>query len=339
MSDPTAPAEGPPDISPIRGLIRATARLLRSSWVATGLGLSLGLLAAALVVTSLLDLALPLGTALRATALVLVIVPAAWAFFAGVVRPAFRRLGDRQVARRIEGHIPGIHNRLVSCIDLDSGKAQADRSPAFYRRLVREALDRVKIVPPPHRRRPEEPSPRGGLRRDEPRGPDRGPRPLLRGAADRPGPHLLAVRRHPAGHRRQLSPSSRATRRSCEGRTSGSSPGSRRDAPEALRLEIRPEGGGPAIWHDLKKGGDGKEWALTLTASEKPFSYRVHGGGTWSKLYKVAIVDRPKIVGLHTALHYPAYMGIDEAPRRPAAGRRRDGARGQRRRGRRERGG
>src|SRR5262249_39867252 len=69
---------------------------------------------------------------------------AAWAFFAGVVRPTFRRLRSGHVARRIETHLPGIHNRLVSCIDLAENQGPPTYSPAFYRRLLLEALERIK---------------------------------------------------------------------------------------------------------------------------------------------------------------------------------------------------
>ena len=83
---------------------------------------------------ALLDLAMPLGSGLRLAAL----VAGRGAGRLGVrrracVRPLVRRLRPVQVARRIEGHIPGIHNRLVSCIDLDSAAKKAQYSPDFYR--------------------------------------------------------------------------------------------------------------------------------------------------------------------------------------------------------------
>src|ERR1700737_4980591 len=109
-----------PDTRPIHRLIRRTRALLRSSWIAVGLGLTLGLFLAALVAVTGVDLLLPLPPALRLVGLLLIVVPATWAFAAGVVRPLFRRLAPVQMARRIESHIPGIHNRLVSCIDLSS---------------------------------------------------------------------------------------------------------------------------------------------------------------------------------------------------------------------------
>src|SRR5690349_12128963 len=118
-----------PNTKPLYRLIRRTRRLLRTSWVATGLGISLGLLLATLIVVTVLDLAVPLWPIFRLLALLLVLVPATWAFGVGVILPLCRRLRAGYVARRIEAHLPGIHNRLVSCLDLASGK-QPTYSPA-----------------------------------------------------------------------------------------------------------------------------------------------------------------------------------------------------------------
>ena len=216
MTDPIDP---PPDVRPIRRLIRRTARLLRSSWVATGMGLTLGLGLGTLALVSLLDLAVPLAPLLRLLALVLVIVPAVWAFLAGVVRPLFRRLRPVQVARRIEAHLPGIHNRLVSCIDIENAGKAARFSAEFYRRMVQEALERIRGF------RPGKVIDGRSLRRA-----------LLFAVtsiltfglafglfSDRiptaPGADLLAVRRHSAGLRGGLHASSQATRRCSGART------------------------------------------------------------------------------------------------------------------------
>src|SRR5258708_34034350 len=106
-----------PDTTPIHRLIGKTRSLLRSSWIATGLGLSIGLALATLLAMTLLDLLVPLWPALRLTALLLIVVPAAWVFFVGVVRPLFRRLAPSTVARRIELPVPGMPNRSRSCVD------------------------------------------------------------------------------------------------------------------------------------------------------------------------------------------------------------------------------
>src|SRR4029077_12401338 len=117
-------------------------------WVATGLGLTAGLALSALVAVVLLDLAVPLWPALRLVALLLIIIPSAWAFAVGVVVPLCRRLAPGHVARRIEAHLPGIQNRLVSCVDFNTRDAVHRQSPAFYRRLVHEALERIRNFRP-----------------------------------------------------------------------------------------------------------------------------------------------------------------------------------------------
>src|SRR5258708_1577644 len=109
-----------PDTRPLYRLLRRTRLLLRSTWILTGFGWTAGLLLGVTAVAAMLDLMMPLSPALRLTALLLIAAPAGVAFLVGVVLPLLRRLGDGHVARRIEQHLPGIHNRLVSCVDLQA---------------------------------------------------------------------------------------------------------------------------------------------------------------------------------------------------------------------------
>jgi hypothetical protein len=111
------------------------------------LGITVGLGLLLLVVVSLADVALAFREWLRLTGLLLVAVPSAWAFVNGVLRPLFRKMTSRFVARRIEATLPGIHNRLVSVVDLDAEK-QKKFSLAFVRRLISEAIERVKNFRP-----------------------------------------------------------------------------------------------------------------------------------------------------------------------------------------------
>src|SRR4051794_8096277 len=149
-----------PDSRPLHRLVGRTRALLRTSWVATGLGITLGLLLTTLAVLAVIDLFMPLAPVtlpfvdvvvpldpiFRCVALLLVVVPSALALYPGVPRPLLRRLAPNQVARRIEKHLPGVHNRLVTAIDLEN-KADAV-SPVFLRRLLGEALERIKSFRP-----------------------------------------------------------------------------------------------------------------------------------------------------------------------------------------------
>ena len=140
MSEHTRPS----DTRPVFRLIYQARRILRLSWVGTGLALTVGLGVTALVVTALADLAVPLATMGRLVGLALVVLPALWVCFVGVIRPLFRRLRDVHMARRIESYLPDIHNRLVSCVDLSRPGALRRLSSAFYRRLVQEAITRIR---------------------------------------------------------------------------------------------------------------------------------------------------------------------------------------------------
>jgi hypothetical protein len=332
---------GLPDISPIQRLIESARRLLRSSWVATGAGVTVGLLLGFLVGTAVIDLLVPLWPAFRLVALLLVTIPAGWAFVVGVVRPLFRRLTAPRVARTIEEHIPGIHNRLVSCVDLATKASHDERSvsPAFFRRLVGEAIERVRGF------RPSQVVDRGSLRRAGLFAasailaflvaygvvPDRLPTALARifqPFADIPPETGIVYRVLPL---KSFNPEPTATvfrsrpqRAVAEG--SGLNDGHEgsgkalrgedivlgaeviRGDPQQLRIEIHGANSQTPLWHNLHR--DGSRWTFTLAGFEQSFDYRIHGGGTWSKLQHVELLDRPRLVELHTVLHYAPYMEI-----------------------------
>ncbi|HJT33988.1 MAG TPA: hypothetical protein VJ783_18225 [Pirellulales bacterium] len=300
----------PHDPSPIFRLIRQVRQLLRGSWVATGTALALAIYLGALLVLALVDLLVPLWPVMRWVALVLVVVPTVWAVFSGVLRPLFRRLGNTQVARRIERHLPGIHNRLVSCVDLSDEKRRNGHSPEFYRRLVSEAIDRIRAF-------------RASTVVD---------RRNLRRASTALGFALAAFvicwflmsDRLPTAMARIFQPW--ADIPPATGVAYTVSPGDAkllrgdpiefaaqvtRGEPNDLRIEIVPDDGGEHLWHDLSPGELGR-WTRTLEGIETSFHYRVHGGGTWSKQHHITMVDRPRIVDVRTVLHYPEYFGLGE---------------------------
>ncbi len=306
----TDPPDSPPDLQPIRSLIRRTARLLRSSWVATGMGLALGLGLGMLALVALLDLAVPLWPVFRMVGLFLVIVPAAWALMTGVVRPLLRRLRPLQVARRIEAHLPGIHNRLVSCIDVETSGGSAGYSLEFYRRLVQEAVDRIRGF------HPRKVIDGRNLRR------------ALLFAATSVLTFALALGlfsdRIPTALARIFSPF--ADIPPASGVVYTVEPGDaavlrgedilfcarvKRGEPDRLRLEIQPDGNARSLVYDLERV-EPSVWRFKLTGFETSFDYRVRGGGTWTTRKRITIVDRPSIEGLRTVVHYPEYMGIPE---------------------------
>ena len=138
----------PSDLAPIQQLIDRTRRLLRSSWMITGMAVVCAVLLGSLLLAATADLLLALWPSFRWVALAIVVIPAGWAFIMGVLRAGLRRLGSRNVARRIENHIPQMHNRLVSCMDLAADRDGHPLSPAFRQRLVEETAERVRDFDP-----------------------------------------------------------------------------------------------------------------------------------------------------------------------------------------------
>ncbi len=303
------------DASPLFRLIRQVRQLLRGSWVATGLALSIAIYLGTLLVLALLDLVVPFWPTMRAIALALVVVPSVWVFFTGVLRPLFRRLGNTVVARRIERFLPGIHNRLVSCVDLSDDKRH--RSPDFHRRLVSEALERIRSFKPATVV-------------------DR--RSLQRALTSLVATVLLFVvcwivlsDRLPTAMARIFRPF--ADIPPATGVEFTVKPGDAKvlrgepieftvdvtkGQPESMRIEILPDDGSETIWHDLQSassvagGAEAGPWSRKLEGLESSFAYRVHGGGTWSRKYQIMLVDRPKIVDLQAVLHYPDYFELGE---------------------------
>jgi hypothetical protein len=322
-----------PDSRPLYRLIRRTRHLLRSSWVVTGLGLSVGLGLGILVALTLIDLTIPLrpitwtvggrvvpvASLVRLLALLLVVVPAAWAFLVGVVRPLFRRLAAVQVARRIETHIPGIHNRLVSCIDLEKKGTRANVSQVFYRRLLTEALDRIRGF------RPGMVLDYLSLRRATLFAlatvlsfvlmwclfSDRAARAMARifqPFADLPpiASVLYTVEPGNADVLRE-EPITFTVRTTSEAN------------PEELRLELYNDIGLPPHKYELERDKqDPKLWKYTVDGASlgdgyaDGFRYRVYGGGTWTVQHTIRLVERPVLISVDSAVYYPAYMGIPE---------------------------
>jgi len=318
----------PPDSTPLHRLLRRTRFLLRLTWVATGLALTVGLLLGALALVVAADLLLPLlqlpfwlafniDSGIRLSSLVLVIAPPAVAFVVGVLYPLVRRLSAGQVARRIEARLPGIHNRLVSCIDLES-RGRATASPVFYRRLVTESLDRIRGF------RPARVLDFVGLRRagliaavgtvafvavcclfsnQMPTAMAR----IVHPFDDIPPVSFVAYGVKPDGGDFLREEKIDFTAELQRGQING------------LNLELRADNG---VVKDMPLDparDDASSLSLTLDtvsigpAFQQGFHYRVHGGGTWSERRDIRLVDRPLVTSIDTAVFYPAYMGIPEA--------------------------
>jgi hypothetical protein len=308
-----------PDIGPILALVRKTRLLLRSTWGTIGVGLTVGLAFAALEVATTADMLVPLvGPWLRLIGLVLFVVPTLVVFVWKGILPLSRRLRNVEVARRIESKIPGIHSRLVSCIDL-AGR-ERDVSPAFYRKLVNESLDRI------------------GKYRAASVMDFRALRQAL--VAALVGVGLFALLWLALGNRlttalarvfspfADLPPASDVALSVQPGTTkvlsgeavtfvaqvSHQSQDSHEE-PESLSIEFT--GDHATVRYPMEKTPDGT-WRRTLRGLssekgfEKGFTYRVFGGRTWTKQNRIDWAKRPVIVDTTVRLRFPEYMAIPE---------------------------
>lgn len=299
-----------PNSGVIASLIETSRRWLRSGWVATGAGITVGLLASLLLIAGLLDLILVLWPSFRLIALMAVLIPTLLALAWGVLRPLFRRITRRAVARRIEAQLPGIHNRLVSCVDLESSAQAKSVSASFYKKLLSEAIARIQGF------QPQKLLDRNHLQR----------------AAIFAGTSVLSFvvgmqvfsDRLPTALARIFSPF--ADIPPASGVVYSVEPGDQKvlrgnevaftvtvekGTPDDLTLEIDVTEGdekGKSLRYDLVSQSEAV-WTFRLPGFSSSFDYRVRGGGTWSPLYHVTMLDRPQIVGLRTKLTYPSYMG------------------------------
>ena len=298
------------DLQPIQRLIARTRQLLRLSWVIIGMAVTCGLLLGTLLVAALADLTITLWPSLRWVALALVVIPVGGAFVMGVLRSALRRLGLRGIARRIEEHIPMIHNRLVSCVDLAADREQKPLSPAFRQRLIEEATERVRVFDP--------------MRVVD--------MPRIRRALLAAGGVLVvfvlawlalsdrlttAIARvfcpwddiPPAsGVLYTVEPGNATVLRGDE---IAFAVHVQKGDPESLQLEISAEDGSTPLRYDLRRRQDNL-WTFSLRGFETSFNYRVIGGGTWTLPFHITMVDRPRLVSLQATLHYPKYFGPTE---------------------------
>jgi len=325
-----SPGSSGMDTSAIRSLVSQTRRLLRSTWVVTGLLASFGLGLLLVVTMTMTDFLVSSAVpsewmALRAIALVLLVVPTTWAVIAGVLRPLLRHLSNVLIARRIESELPKIHNRLVTCIDLEDEERAVPVSEAFHRRLVSEALERIKGFHPrrvldfQNLRRASVVATVGvlalavvfipGVRTAMAR--------VFNPFADIPPAGHVAYTVKVGNSIQQQQGNGFVVRGDDVEFLIEFTDGRPLYEGEALQLTIETvndENEEVVIRHaspisDKLESRDGLGfWKFGLKGLEHDFHYRVSGGGTYTHRYRVEMLERPEIVSVGTTLTYPDYM-------------------------------
>lgn len=302
-----------PDIGPILALIRKTRLLLKSSWGTIGIAHTVALAFVALALATTADLFVPLvGPWLRLSGLILFVVPPMVLLIWKGILPLSRRLRNVEVARRIESCIPGMHSRLVSCIDL-AGR-QGEVSPVFYRKLVDESIERI-----------------GQYRRAtvvDFRALGRALIAALLGAGLFSLLWLALGSRLTTALARLFDPFADlppigdvvydvepGTTKVLTGDDVMFAVTVTKGEPESFKLELI--GTNASMHFPLEKEADGI-WRRTLRGLsaergfEKGFTYRVFGGGTWTRQNRIEWVERPVILETSVKMRFPEYIGIRE---------------------------
>ncbi|MEA3367380.1 MAG: hypothetical protein U9R68_04625, partial [Planctomycetota bacterium] len=254
---------------------------------------------------------------------------AAWAVFwllgaGGVLLaifwPAVRPMPLEGVAFRIERALGGMHNRLVSVLDLHRADCRtSDRSLPFAERLIDQTADRM-----------------ADYRTDA----VADPRPVRRVTLTAAGMVVLALglgvgldARMGSAVRRLLAPtrpippvtSVRLTVHPgnvsiLQGKPLRLWAETAGDPVEALTLRMQPAGGA-WLHYPMRREADGT-FAFTLDAVTASCTYQVAGGGTWTLPSRITMVRRPVVEDLAAEVLLPAYMALpDPRPVEPGADR------------------
>ncbi|MCC6581435.1 MAG: hypothetical protein IT440_13440 [Phycisphaeraceae bacterium] len=294
----------------LRDGIDATRRRLRISLLAVGLSLFVALPAAWLLLLSLTDLVMPLPVSLRIAAAMVFYLLASGLLAAGVLWPLGKPISRQQVALRIERSIPGMHNRLITVLDM----AQHPREgidEAFVRRLIDQTRAKMRdyhvsqvVSPVPARRCATIASAvmmiallAAGLLWGQL--PIAAARILLPTAAIAPASWIqLAVM---PGHTQVL-----------EGEPLAVDASVLRGHAEELSLVVWAQDGRAVRYPMQPATTSGTDWRFTLPAVTEDLRYRVEGGGTWTTTWQVSRLRRPVIHKVDLAVIWPAYTQMPQ---------------------------
>ena len=286
----------------LKRLIRATRRRLRWSWLAAGVCLVVGLVAATLVIAVAFDLAFVLPDFGRWTAFAIAAGIAAVIFASRVLRPTFTRLPTPGVALRIERRTENMHNRLLTVLDL-AGKPIEPEAVTFFDAVVAQTSERVRGFDPASvvDRQSLHRAVRWGIV----------PTALLVAAvmvwpnfvgvalqrvlqpwADIPPPSLLKFAVQP-GDASALLGDPVALAVDIEG-----------GEPEEIRIKFASASGERTV--PVKREGAG--YRYTIEKFGEPLSYRVYAGRTWTKAYRIDLVERPVLESVALKVHPPKYL-------------------------------
>ena len=297
----------PHDGSDLEQLVGETRQRLRRNAVMTGATLVVAAAVGWLVLSAVVDLLVPLPVALR-----VVLGGAFWLILVGsllaaVAWPALQPLGLDRVAWRIERTVPGMHNRLITVLDVRRRAAGSDDS--FVERLIEQTRARLDAYEIEHvaSRRP--------LRYGS----------IAAAAAAIAAVVLLASVGEPmtTAVARIVRPTAAIAPVSWVKLTAlsgdfdvlqGESVAIRasvdRGEVDFLRCRLKPSGG-KWISYPMEPD-DAGVFTFTLSEVGQSYEYQIRGGRTWTATHRITMLRRPVIKALGAAVRLPLYMKIDD---------------------------
>ena len=295
----------------LTGLIDATSRQLRRNTLVAGSAwlevIAVGWLLLAVIVDMLIAMPVPMRVAAFAGFWLMFIATLALA----VVGPMLRRPGLHEIALRIERAVGGMHNRLVTVLDLGRRNGSSGADPRMARRLVQQTRERM-----------------AGYRVDS----VADPRPMRRGLIAAGGTVLLAVamvllfsQSLPTALARIVQPTADippATWLRIE------APGDQqvligeplmvhgrvlRGQAAGMVLRLRPAADPQGAWIDYPMAAvDGGGFEFEIPRVAEGYEYRLAAGRTWTPSFRIQAIPRPIVEEMTAAVILPPYMGMPE---------------------------
>jgi len=260
------------------------------------------LVAAALLIAVAFDLAFVLPDFARWIAFTTAAIIGLLVFLSRVLRPTLTRLPTPGVALRIERRTENMHNRLLTVLDL-ADRPLGEESTTFFDAVVMQTSERIRGFDPRTivDRQSLARAVRWGI----------APTAMLVAAAmiwphfvgvalqrvlqpwaDIPPPSLLSFHVQP-GDSQALLGDSVPLLVTIDG-----------GAPEEIRLKLTSASGERTV--PVKRGDDG--YRYTLEKFNEPLAYRVYAGRTWTKQFRLDLVQRPVLESVKLRVLPPKYL-------------------------------
>lgn len=297
----------------IEGVVHRTRARRQRDRLVVGTAWTIAISLGALLALAALDMLTPLEVPMRMAAASALALLATGAAGVCVARPIARPESISRVAHLIENAIKGMHNRLITALDLrreSANESEAKLADPFVQRLLEQTMQRLQGFSP-------------SMVTD--------PAPLKRSlsaafAAVLIGLLILGItkERFLTAVQRLLQPTAAIAPISSvvyeviprnanvlEGDGITLAAKFIKGSDPHMTVRIKPVNG---AWtsYPLDPGGDGQP-SFQLSSVNEPMQYQVVGGGTWSPVYQISVIRRPRVENITAAVRLPDYMQISQA--------------------------